>query len=77
MSHSCAYEDKSKGRNVLSSTEAKWTYFSMMLDSVGSEGNMKSFFRHGRQMDRHSSLFSAFCLQSIFGISFRKLEVMT
>lgn len=73
--------DKSQS-TALSSTEAKWTHFSIMPESVtkarGSEWNMKSPLPP-RQTDgqRHSLLFPALCLPSTFGISFRKLEVMT
>lgn len=76
-----ALGDKSQS-TALSSTEAKWTRFSIMPESVtkarGSEWNMKSPLPL-RQTDgqRHSLLFPALCLPSTFGISFRKLEVMT
>lgn len=75
------FGDKSQS-TALSSTEAKWTHFSIMPESVtkarGSEWNMKSPLPP-RQTDgqRHSLLFPALCLPSAFGISFRKLEVMT
>lgn len=73
--------DKCKSR-ALSSTEAEWTHFSIVPGSVprawGSEWTMKSPLPPSQtDGERHSHLFPALCLRSTFGISFRKLEVMT
>lgn len=43
-----------------------------LIKSLGSEHTWNHSFRTGRQMERNSSLFPVFCLQGIFGISFRK-----
>lgn len=43
-----------------------------LIKSLGSEHTWNHSFRTGRQMERNSSLFPLFCLQGIFGISFRK-----
>lgn len=81
LSHHCAYEDKLRAQTFYHLLKQDG-HFSIMLHSVmkvlGSECNMKSFLPH-QQTDgeRHSSSFPAFCLWSIFGISFRKLEVVT
>lgn len=46
--------------------------FRSLMKSLGSEHTWNHSFRTSRQMERNSSLFPLFCLQGIFGISFRK-----
>lgn len=73
--HPCANEGLNQERLILCAN-TDLTFFPALLrsliKSLGSEHTWNHSFRTGRQMERNSSLFPLFCLQGIFGISFRK-----
>lgn len=63
-------------RHFILCTNTDLTLFSALLRSLfkrlGNEHTWNHSFHTGRQMERNSSLLPLFCLQGIFGISFRK-----